>query len=176
MLWAVIGLCWMKSQKPGSSQIGLIFQIFNPETISATFYIVQPPVIFFIECGWLENQFENKTIKQAFQNTGEILPSNACILVTQAYSWSQILPLYPNTKLNLREKSFEWSRKKTKKTKKKNPKNSCIALPGKGGCSRLTPSKLCVLAWRRVLWEVYGNGSKTAWSTHGHSSDWLVVR
>ena len=169
MLWAVIGLCWMKSQKPGSSQIGLIFQIFNPEAISATFCIVQPPVILFIAYGWLENQFENKTIKQAFQNTGEILTSNTCILVTQAYSWSQILPLYPNTKLNLREKSFEWSRKK-----KKN-KQLYIALPGKGGCIRLMPSKLCILAWR-VLWAIYSNGSKRAWSTNGHSSDWLVVR
>ena len=146
MLWAVIGLCWMKSQKPRSSQIGLVFQVFNPETISAKFCIVQPPVIFFIEYGWLENQFENKTTKQDFQNTGETLTSNACILVTQAYSWSQILPLYPNTKLNLRDKSFEWSRKKK-------PKNSCNALPGKGGCSGLTPSILCVLPWR-VLQEV----------------------
>ena len=95
---------------------GLIFQIFNPETISAKFCIVHPPVIFFIEYGWLENQFENKTTKQDFQNTGETLTSNACILVTQAYSWSQILPLYPNTKLNLRDKSFEWSRKTKTKT------------------------------------------------------------
>ena len=53
-------------------------------------------------------------------------------------------------------------------------KNSFIALPGKGGHSRLIPSKLSVTPPGAVVESL--EFKEQTWSTHGHSSNWLVVR
>ena len=52
-------------------------------------------------------------------------------------SVAEIRPLYSSTELNLRGRVLGEVEKK-----------SFIALPGKGGHSRIMPSKLCVPTWR----------------------------
>ena len=69
-------------------------------------------------------------------------------------SWSQIWPLDPNTKLIL------WDR-----VLGEVEKNSFIALSGKGGPSKLTPSKLCV-------WPGGGVGSLIVMVQKGMISSW----
>lgn len=53
-------------------------------------------------------------------------------------------------------------------------KNSFIALPGKGSHSRLIPSKLSVTPPGVVVESL--EFKEQMWSTHGHSSNSLVVR
>ena len=78
---------------------------------------------------------------------------------SQNLLWSSVLPLYPDTKLNLRVLG-------------KAEKKSFTDLPGKvGWCFQN-----CVSQPGSGSEEFYSNGSKRPWSAHGHSSDGLVMR